>query len=220
MDSTPVHLTVTGFDSFYGVETNPSRLTVESISRLPVRKDLYRLNTRIFPVIYEQAEKQLRSVIRETNPDILIMVGVSRSTQTLRLERVARNLDHSDTPDNDNVVRRNQLIIEHGAPREYVSNLPLSEYSSALNTVGESTEVSDDAGGFLCNHYYFLGRHYLANSMPERLCLFVHVPNVSDNCVQNDRSTSPIDGFVQAIMLLATSMRQTLNQMRRDSISV
>ena len=201
-------LTVTGFGPFHTVETNSSELVVRQLSAVFDKNESFCVKTRIFPVIYETASEQISETIRVTKPDILIMVGVSEGENELRLERVARNLDNSDIPDNQNAVRKNQQIIARNAPDEFRSSLPLDTYVDVLTTAGIPAQVSDDAGGYLCNHYYYLAHHNLTLSQTDCVCLIVHVPNlVNDESRFSPNSMLSVSTAAKGISLLAQQMK-------------
>ena len=202
------NLTVTGFGPFHTVETNSSGLVVQYLPAVLDENAGFHLNTRVFPVIYETASEQISKAIQMTEPDILIMVGVSENENELRLERVARNLDNSDVPDNQNVVRKNQRIIARNAPDEFCSSLPLDAYVEVLTNAGIPAQVSEDAGGYLCNHYYYLAHHHLKQMQTDCICLFVHVPNLVNNEFRSSsNSMLSVSTAVKGISLLAQQMK-------------
>ena len=86
------NLTVTGFGPFHKIETNASELIIRQLPSMIDPNDGFRLSTRVFPVIYQSASEHISETLRETSPDILIMLGVSRAAKELQLESVARNL--------------------------------------------------------------------------------------------------------------------------------
>ena len=203
-------LLVTGFGPFHAVETNSSELIVRELPNILGEKEGFSLRTRIFPVIYETASEEILETIRTTNPDVLIMIGVSESTNKLQLERVARNLDCSETFDNQSVVRKNQRILKDG-PDQYVTALPLNEYADALNEAGIPTKVSEDAGGFLCNHYYYRACHHLAVVKADCNCVFVHVPNLQNGRNLSRQNSKPsVSSAAKGILFLAQQIKASM----------
>ena len=206
-------LLVTGFGPFHAVETNSSELVVRELPNILGEKQGFCLRTRIFPVIYETASEEILQTIRTTNPDVLIMIGVSESANKLQLERVARNLDCSETFDNQSVLRKNQRILNDG-PDQYLTALPLNEYADALTEAGIPTQVSEDAGGFLCNHYYYRACHHLAVVQVDCNCLFVHVPSLL-NC-ERKHSQDPklsVSSAAKGIVLLVQKIKENMKSL-------
>jgi pyroglutamyl-peptidase len=86
-------------------------------------------------------------LIREFRPDAILAVGVAMGTPSLRLERVALNLDDSDAPDNSGEIIQGQLIASQG-PATYWSSLPLTGMLEALDRLGVPAVISNHAGTF------------------------------------------------------------------------
>ena len=216
------NLTVTGFGPFHKIETNASELIIRQLPSMIDPNDGFRLSTRVFPVIYQSASEHISETIRETSPDILIMLGVSRAAKELQLESVARNLDNSNVPDNQEIVRMNRIINPNDAPDEYRSQLPVDSFVNELADLGIPARVSYYAGGFLCNHYYYLAHEYLTNNSIDCDCLFVHLPNLADHEYQsksNSKLNIPI--AARAVLLLAKQLkagRTTSSSMPNEAV--
>lgn len=202
-------LTVTGFGPFNAVKTNSSELVVRHMQDLTDDIEGLSLSTRVFPVIYKTATEQISETIRTTNPDILILTGLNGNSTGLELERVARNRDNSEIADNLGAVCKCPQIIAPNGPDEFRSSLPLRAYADALMNAGISARISDDAGGFLCNHYYYLARYHLMLTRPDCVCIFVHVPELVNDAAHSGRSTLKVSDAADAILLLARQIRQS-----------
>lgn len=204
-ESRPANLVVTGFEAFHGVERNPSEELAQRVARFHQTDELIaNVATRIFPVVYASAQRQLDSVMREFAPDILLMTGAASGIDALCLERVAKNADRSNTPDNSGEAHPDRRIAE-GAPASFISELPLDAYADRLTDTVMPATVSDDAGGFVCNHYYFLGQQMASSRATRATCLFVHVP--AHFAALDD---SAIDCAAGAILMLAKMVSETL----------
>lgn len=202
------NLLVTGFGPFDTVETNTSELIVHELQNFPLERDGFCLRTRIFPVIYETASEEIMETILKTSPEIFIMIGVSVTAKELQLEQVARNLDCSETFDNQNVARKNHRILDDG-PDQYLTSLPLDEYTAVLKQAGIPTRVSNHAGGFLCNHYYYRACHHFAVASIDCICLFVHVPNlVNGETIPLHITKLTVSGAANGILLLAQQIKE------------
>ena len=201
----PLNLTISGFGPFYETKTNASEQIVEYIDTAGLFASNYRLTTYTFPVVYEHSYELLESVIGESKPDIFLLLGVSKSATVLHLERIARNLDDSDIPDNQNVVRRNERILDESDVIQHLSNLPLEDYAENLNASGIPTKVSENAGGYICNHYYFIAQQICAVTPNQVVCLFVHVPPIRRDCDTQvlPHLSSVAKGIVQLTDLIA-----------------
>ena len=162
-------LLLTGFGSFGGFATNPSGQTAEALDGERIG-DLHVVAARL-DVTWADAPRQLREAIREHEPDLVLSLGVA-PTPAVRLERVARNRDVSFQPDNAGIVHADTAIRE-GGPEELATRLPIESLREALEAAGYEVVLSDDAGGYLCNHIFY---RVLDEVDPSHVAGFVHVP--------------------------------------------
>ena len=151
---------VTGFEPFGEHDVNPSRLIAEELGGV------------VLPVSYARADDALREALRERDPDVVLCFGLAESRTAVSVERFAHNLDEASTTDNDSVAGSG-AEIEPGGPLACLSSLPVDAIVAALRAEEIPAEVSRDAGGFLCNHvFYVLMRALAAKSRGG----FVHLP--------------------------------------------
>ena len=162
-------LLLTGFGPFGDVATNPAWLTAEALDGERIG-DLRVVAARL-DVTYADAPEQLRAAIRRHDPDVVLSLGVAPNP-ALRLERRARNRDVSFQPDNAGVVHADTVIRE-GGPEELPTRLPVDRLRETLETAGYEVVISDDAGGYLCNHVFY---RVLDEVDVSRIAGFVHVP--------------------------------------------
>jgi len=155
---------VTGFEPFGGRDVNPSQLLVERLDGV-VRA--------ILPVSYARAADELRRAIDEHDPDVVICFGLADDRTAITIERFAHNLDEATTTDNDAAPGSGEPIDPAG-PVAYRSRLPVDAIVEALRAEGIDASPSRDAGGYLCNHVFYVLMHTLR---PDAVGGFVHVPN-------------------------------------------
>jgi len=151
---------VTGFEPFGANEVNPSQLLAEALDGV------------VLPVSYARAAEGLREAIRERKPDVVLCFGLADNREAISIERFAHNLDEASTTDNDE-SSGSGAEIDPAGPLAYRSTLPVDGLVAALRAENIPAEVSRDAGGFLCNHIFYvlmgtLGRGQIGG--------FVHVP--------------------------------------------
>ena len=104
---------------------------------------------RNLPVDFDLAPKLTIAKINEIQPDITICCGMAESRQALSLESNGKF---------QNEMLRSQLDLE------------------ALIQPTLATEISQDAGNFVCNHLYYCVLKHLEIHRLKQHCLFVHVP--------------------------------------------
>lgn len=159
---------VTAFDAFGGMHVNPS---AELVMQLGLADKS--LSTAVLPTSYARAWDAMQKRL-SAKPRRIVMFGFSRHAEGLRLERYARNGDRSLDRDNDG--RSGQAKILDSAPAVLRTSAPVDELCRRLGDARIPAYVSEDAGGFVCNHIYFLTLDALEKAIaPDASCLFVHV---------------------------------------------
>lgn len=114
----------------------------------------------------------------------------------MQLERVALNLDDSETVDNRGELRVGGMIDAEG-PVGYWSTLPLEEMRSRMMAAGTRVSISNHAGTFLCNHVFYAARHEIERSGRRIPCGFVHLPeiDVTDAAKMEGVVTGVVEGL-------------------------
>jgi len=132
---------------------------------------LCNLNT-VFDKSFYQIEDCL-SALPETPKMIL---GLGESNCNFKIEIMARNLDKTKGPDNEGNERNNSPIISNGL-KEIGFTYPLPQMYCALSeTDRKETEVSNNAGTFVCNNMAY----QFADKYQDLTFGFIHVP--ANNC--------------------------------------
>ena len=152
---------LTGFDSFPGVEVNPSRLLVEAISQQDF--DDIEVVTEILPVDYEYCRSWILSL--SVDYDLIIHVGVACEAVENRLEVQAYN---KCGPHLDVAGKKGPVIIDEVGEPILASTLPLEGVCAELSF---PCQLSADAGDYLCNFIYY---ESLSKSHSKRV-LFYHI---------------------------------------------
>lgn len=182
-------LLVTGFDAFGGMPFNPSEAILERLSRRPPMADT---RFSLLPTRFEDASATLLTALVTESPSIVVMFGLARSTQGLRLERYAHNRIRSEKPDNAGVLATGRLVVQ-GGPTAYETTLDVDALADDLREAGHRTHVSTDAGGYVCSHVYYTALHWVATRSPETAAVFVHVPWAHEPVHAADFARSAID---------------------------
>jgi pyroglutamyl-peptidase len=184
-----VTVLVTGFEPFGGSSVNPSQRVVESLDG-DVAKAL-------LPVSYGRAADALRAAVRAHEPDVVICFGQADGRTGISIERFAHNLDEATTTDNDDAPGSG-TAIEVDGPAAYASTLPVDELVAALRAAGIPAAPSRDAGGFLCNHVFYVLMRTLAEERPSARGGFVHVPLLPEQALEQDAPSMPLETVVRA----------------------
>lgn len=171
LDSALVHakrILVAGFARFGAHAVNPAEEIVRGLAGSA------RLATAVLPVAYRRAETQLVGLLDSRRPDALLLLG-RHEGEAIRLERVALNLDDAASADEDG-ERRSATPIRPAGPVGHWSTLPLDAFAAALASRALPFAWSRDAGGFLCNHVFYVARQWAEESGRELPCGFLHLP--------------------------------------------
>lgn len=153
---------VTGFEPFDGGDVNPSQLLVEHLDGV------------VLPVSYARAAGALRAALDRARPDVVVCFGLAAERTEISVELFAHNLDGAESRDNDGVVSAAE--IDPDGPVAYRSTLPATEIVAALRDRGIPASLSRDAGGFLCNHVFYVLMRELDRRPGGAVGGFVHVP--------------------------------------------
>lgn len=182
---------VTGFEPFGGSSVNPSQQLVDALDG-DVAKAL-------LPVSYARAADALRHAIAEHEPDVVICFGQADGRTGISVERFAHNLDEATTTDNDEAPGSGAPIDTDG-PTAFPSSLPVDGIVAALRAEGIPAAPSRDAGGYLCNHVFYVLMRTL--EMRGGRGGFVHVPLLPEQALDKDSASMPLETLVRAAQII------------------
>lgn len=191
---------LTGFEPFGEFTINPSQMIVETVAKHPQLSTKNNLITAILPTEFRASELKIKQLIKQNQPDAIICLGVAANTKAIHLERIALNLDDSSIPDNANLLIDAQPIIPD-APLAYLSTLPLNSIRQLLQNHQIPVKISNHAGTYVCNHVFYVARHFCEQLPHQPICGFIHVPPMSEQIPSQNFSMShlPLETMVRAI---------------------
>ena len=144
---------LTGFQPFHNASSNPSQSIVEALSGES------NLVTRVLPVVFGDASREICNLINEVAPDYVLALGQAEGRKELTPERVAINLDDARIPDNAG-NQPHETTIELKGPAAYFSTLPIVEMVSSMRAANVLAAISNTAGTFVCNHIFYAMQHH------------------------------------------------------------
>jgi pyroglutamyl-peptidase len=185
---------VTAFEPFGDSDVNASQTILQRLAGTSPS-----LRTGTLPVRRNTVYQTLAGLITEHEPAAIIMLGEAGPEEVIRLELVALNHDDFRMPDNDGIETEPSRIVDAG-PDAYFSTVNVHSIQNAVPTDDSyaSVIISLTAGSFLCNHSYFVARHFHA-SLPT---VFVHIPCLREETHTRDafdRVTRSVNCIVQEI---------------------
>ncbi|GAB5560551.1 MAG: pyroglutamyl-peptidase I [Synoicihabitans sp.] len=194
---------ITGFGPFGNVTQNPAAAIAESLHGRRLRGRT--LVGRILPVEFTHGPRELRRLIRETEPELVVCLGVAASRQHITPERVAINLVDAPIPDNAGAQPVDCRISANGAGA-YFSTLPIKSIVEELSERGAPVKLSSSAGEFVCNHIFYHLMKALRRTKGIRGG-FIHVPLPTP--------TFGLEAQIEAIRLaISVSLRVTRDSTR------
>jgi pyroglutamyl-peptidase len=173
--ATPKTLLLTSFDVWL-----PHQLSNASDDLLVALQQRQGLSSQIsqitmmrkLPVDFQQAPELVCAAIEQHHPDLVVCCGMAESRQLLEVESCG-------CVDQDTLV----------------TPLDLNRLTNGL----AATQISNNAGQFVCNYLYYSVMKYCHLSHPETQCLFIHVPLLT---LAN--FTAILDDFSQLLNRLQT----------------
>ena len=194
---------ITGFDPFGNETINPS---YEAVKRLKDRIDDAEIIKAMLPTVFYESQKQLRALMREHQPDIVICVGQAGGRQGISIERVAINLDDARIPDNIGQAPIDETINPKGK-NAYFSNLPIKHMLHALNQASIDANISNSAGTFVCNHVLYTLLDVIEQKDLDVKGGFIHVPYIPSQT--KTQASMPLDEIVKALeIIVVTALQQ------------
>ena len=172
-----MRLLITGFEPFGGESINSSQETVNAVASDEF--DDIEIFSGLLPVSFKRSGITICELIDESEPDVVIMLGQSGKSDSVKIERIAVNLMDAKKPDNDGYTPDEEFILNDG-PSAYFSSLPVKQLQRHLVENGIPADVSNSAGLYVCNTTYFAALHHIAITRKNIKAVFIHLPKVSD----------------------------------------
>lgn len=146
---------------------------------------------RHLPVSFELAHKQVEEEIMRSRPSIVICCGMAESRSVLSIEKQATHYPLKPTAHLEKMKDDCKPVLQ--------TNIDV--HSLIADTL--LSEVSEDAGSYVCNHLYYQTLALSRKLAWEIVVLFVHVP------VLNSRNTHAlIEDFSAIIERLSVRISQ------------
>lgn len=162
----------TGFEPFGGDKINPSW---EAVRALPDRIGTAEIVKCQIPTAFEAAERIIRKRLDQVRPDALLCVGLYGGSPSIRVERVAINLQDARIPDNAGAKPQDQPVCPEG-PDAYFATIPTRKIVETMTSLGIPAVLSYSAGTYVCNTLLYSALDHIARQELHIPCGFLHVP--------------------------------------------
>lgn len=217
-----VRILVTGFGAFPGAPRNPTQALVhrlDTIHRRALARAGIDVRCSVLPVDYDEVGATIEALLQRHRPDIVVHLGLAARRRTISIETRARNRLSVVHPD---AVRRlaGRMHVQTGGEPVRAARWSAARLVHAATRAGYRTQISIDAGDYLCNQalYTSLGLH-------EGSCGFIHVPKLRGRRrIESDHWSGNSPGkqlptlvdlersIIAAIRLLAADHRRTASR--------
>jgi len=181
-----MNIILTGFEPFNGSTKNPSERVIHYFPD-HIFPD-HTLIKQVLPVDYSKAVDMLQFLLKDTKPEIVIMLGEASSRPVVSLEKVAINWMDYRIADNSGTKVVDQFINEDG-PAAYFSTLPVRKIFNQLHHNGIPVEISMSAGTYLCNQVFYSSLYFLDTMRLKNQCGFIHLPPLPEQVVEKQQSS-------------------------------
>ena len=166
----------TGFEPFGGETVNPA---LEAVWRLPDSAAGVPIRRLRLPTSFRRAGETLLEAVDAWRPKAVVCVGQAGGRKTVTPEKVAINYIDARIPDNDGAQPADVPIRADG-PAAYFATLPVRAIDEAIRAAGVPCAVSYSAGCYVCNFVMYTLLDHLAQTAPDVLGGFIHVPYAAE----------------------------------------
>lgn len=151
---------LTGFGPFRDVVDNPTARIVGHFAAAGAPG--HELTTRVLPVSFAEAGEQVRALLLAEPYDVALLLGVARGESAIRFECIGRCCDPATT--------------KEAPPAAHGATLTPDSLAEWLEGNGFPSRLSEDAGGYVCDHTFFSALDAISGGGLATRCLFIHMP--------------------------------------------
>jgi len=196
-------IVITGFTAFASVDVNPSQKIIEYIQA----QKFDDVVAEVLPVTFQTAGERVRELIREYQPQAMIMLGVAGGRKAISLERFALNINDAHVPDNSGKQANGQAIVSNGVDA-YRSTLPLATMKAQLEMQKIPIMYSNHAGAYVCNHIFYCARHEMDTLSLDVPCGFIHIPMMKEADQNGAEVGLPLQTMIDAVLSCLDVIRE------------
>ncbi|GAU64764.1 pyrrolidone-carboxylate peptidase [Streptomyces sp. NBRC 110611] len=194
---------ITGFEPFGGMSDNPTWLVAQLLRDDPPPG--LEVHCALLPCSYAKSELKLREAVAESDPELVVCLGLAAGRSGISIERTAINVDDCPVADNDGRTPVDEPIVADG-PAAYFSRLPIKRCAAAIREAGIPAGISESAGAFVCNHVFYTLMYLLATEHPQMRGGFVHIPAAPHQALNANCPSMPVETTARGLRtLLATA---------------
>ncbi len=171
---------ITGFEPFGKEKFNPVQDIAKELHGTIVNDKF--IIWKVMPSIYGTFS-WLKEIIIESDPALIINMGLASRVWWVRLETTWHNVMRSSYADNMWIKfekEENKKILEHW-PDTITSTLDLTSLKQKLESkINSKVEISHNAEWFICNDLLYRTSHFINTSQRNIKHIFIHIPRTND----------------------------------------
>ncbi|MFS1512939.1 pyroglutamyl-peptidase I [Chengkuizengella sp. SCS-71B] len=177
---------LTGFVPFLNYPINPTEQIVKQLNRHTIGN--YEVYGRVLSVDFEQSGQEMIKHYEETEPDVVLSLGLAAGNVKITPERIAINCNDGEA-DNKGNRKQDQPIVSNG-PDGLFSTLPIRILVNGLKDANLPATISNTAGTYLCNHVMYTMLHHIKKEEKSTRSGFVHIPASHELAIDNPKLPS------------------------------
>ena len=168
---------ITGFEPFGNDSINPSGEVLSYLCDIP--EDVLLIKQKL-PVEWHKSQEILFDLIDKESPDVIILIGLSAGSDSIRIERVGVNIcgsikDNKGLYSNIDYESREEKIFNDGNDGVF-STLDYNKIYQALISENISVKMSFSAGTYMCNYVLYSALYKVNKEKRNTKVGFIHVP--------------------------------------------
>jgi len=216
--SNKINVILTSFEQFYKYKYNPTISVSVKVENILKNSNIINLSTKVMQCKYSTIKQEVYGLY-ESNPDIILSLGLGASRTSLNLESLAQNEYSSVAPDNEGIILNGDPIIPNG--NDLLSSLNLNDLEILSNKYVKSA-ISNNAGKFMCNANFYWNQYKINNENLNTKYLFIHIPFTDEYIgkepilANEDLPILSENGIVNAIVSI---LEKISNQIANSKIS-
>ena len=178
---------LTGFEPFHEYKINSSWSLVDSFKNTTSDFESIKL---LLPVEFKAVSNLVPEILKQYQPDIVLAFGQCTG-DSIRIERVALNIDDARSADNNGYTPIDELIHADGK-NAYFSSLPIKAIQQAMAAKNIPAIISNSAGTYVCNHLFYELLYWCDKlSLPTKIG-FVHLPRLPEQVIGTQNPSMPL----------------------------
>lgn len=190
---------LTGFEPFGGEDINPSLEAMKDLDGYQYKD--YEVVGLEVPTVYDESIDVIEKKISIVDPEAVISVGQAGGRNSISVERIGINIDHTTQEDNEGNTPKNRLIDENGKDGHF-STLPIQEITDNLKENEIPAKISNTAGTYICNHIMYGVLNHIEKNRLDMKAGFIHVPYIPEQVMDKDKPSMSMEMISEAVKIV------------------